>query len=92
MTLTLEDDVDSVNVTSMPNGQRSLRSKHIVWTHKHRIDCLTWTQKWSVKARCHYAIWFEAGRRQVQSSSRTTFEPVCDQLRSSFGPVCDQIA
>jgi len=29
----------------------------------------------TVKAKFHYAIWFEAGRRQVQSWLATSFEP-----------------
>ena len=37
-----------------------------------------------LKAKFHYASWFEAGRRQVRSLSATNFEPVCDQLRTSF--------
>ena len=40
----------------------------------------------SIKAKFHYAIWFEAGRRQVRSRSLTIFEPVCDQLQTSFEP------
>jgi len=32
-----------------------------------------------LKAKFHYAIWFEAGSKLV--------EPVCDQLRTSFEPV-----
>jgi len=39
-----------------------------------------------LKAKFHYASWFEAGRRQVRSWSPTSFEPVCDQLRTSFEP------
>jgi len=38
------------------------------------------------EAKLHYAIWFEAGRRQVRSWSPTSFERVCDQLRISFEP------
>ena len=40
----------------------------------------------TLKAKFHYAIWFEAGSRQVRSWSATSFEPVCDQLRTSFEP------
>jgi len=46
----------------------------------------------TLKAKFHYAIWFEADR---------SFEPVCNQLRTSFEPdsviqfgfepVCDQL-
>jgi len=44
-----------------------------------------------LKAKFHYASWFEAGwfeagRRQVRSWSPTSFEPVRDQLRTSFEP------
>jgi len=35
-----------------------------------------------VKAKFHYAIWYEAGSKLV----RNGFEPVCDQLRTSFEP------
>jgi len=48
----------------------------------------------AIKAKFHYAIWFEAGSRLVRSRSPTSFEPdsvmefdfepVCDQLRTSF--------
>ena len=41
---------------------------------------------WMIKAKFHYAIWFEAGRKQVGSWLATSFEPVCDQLRTSFEP------
>jgi len=41
---------------------------------------------WSLKAKFHYASWFEAGRRQVRSWSPTSFDPVCNQLRTSFKP------
>ena len=50
------------------------------------------TQKWpilhaqEIKAKFHYASWFEAGRRQVRSWSATSFKPVCDQLRTSCEP------
>jgi len=40
----------------------------------------------SIKAKFHYAIWFDAGRRQVRRWSATSFEPVCDQLRTIFEP------
>jgi len=33
-----------------------------------------------VKAKFHYASWFEAGRRQVRSWSATSFEPFSNQL------------
>jgi len=36
----------------------------------------------TVKAKFHYASWFEAGLKLVADS----FEPVCDQLRTSFEP------
>ena len=39
-----------------------------------------------LKAKFHYASWFEAGRRQVRCWSPTSFEPVCDQLRTSLEP------
>jgi len=39
-----------------------------------------------VKAKFHYASWFEAGRRQVRSGSVTSFEPASHQLRTSFQP------
>jgi len=39
-----------------------------------------------VKAKFHYAIWFEAGRRQVRSWLATSLKPVCDQFRTSFEP------
>ena len=37
-----------------------------------------------VKAKFHYAIWFEAGRRQVRSWLATSLKPVCDQFRTSY--------
>jgi len=47
-----------------------------------------------VKAKFHYASWFEGGSQLVQSwfeagcrqVRATSFEPVCDQLRTSFEP------
>jgi len=35
------------------------------------------------KANFRYAIWFEAGSKQVRSWSVTSFAPVCNQLRIS---------
>jgi len=37
----------------------------------------------SVKAKFHYASWFEAGRRQVRSWTPTSFEPSPNQVRTS---------
>jgi len=46
-----------------------------------------------VKARFHYAIWFEAGSKLVAHRFvRTSFETVCDQLRTCFEPASNQIA
>ena len=39
-----------------------------------------------IKAKFHYASWFEAGSELVRSWSPISFEPVCDQLRTSFEP------
>jgi len=33
-----------------------------------------------IKAKFHYASWFEAGSKLVRSWSPTSFEPVCDQF------------
>ena len=55
----------------------------------------------AVKAKFHYAIWFEAGSMLVRSrfeagrrQVRSWFEPVCDQdsvMEFGFEPVCDQL-
>ena len=41
---------------------------------------------YKLKAKFHYASWFEAGCRQIWSWSATSFEHVCDQLWTSFKP------
>jgi len=58
-----------------------------------------------IKAKFHYASWFEAGRRQVRSGAgrrqvqslrpasnplRTSFEPD-SVMEFGFEPVCDQL-
>ena len=40
------------------------------------------TANYTIKAKFHYAIWFKADRRQVESWWVTSFESVCDQLRT----------
>ena len=41
---------------------------------------------WTIKAKFHYAIWFEAGSKLVADLSATSFEPASNQLRTSFEP------
>jgi len=50
--------------------------------HQFSADSLFLTGKRHrpVKAKFHYASWFEAGRRQVRSWSATSFEPASNQI------------
>jgi len=75
--LNYEFDLGRVKISHQAKylGQRSFHSKVIVRMDRHTTD-----QKCSVKAKFHYASWFEAGRRQVRSSSATSFEPAPNQL------------
>jgi len=45
-----------------------------------------------IRAKFHYATWFEGGSKLVADRSATSFEPVCDQRRTCFEPASNQIA
>jgi len=69
-----------VGVASGVRGSHDPQNPRIISTNDRSETYCT------LKAKFHYAIWFEAGRRQARSWSVTSFEPVCDQLRTSFEP------
>ena len=61
-------EVSSVNITaSDENSEEFLHPDHF-------------GKVASVKAKFHYAILFEASRRQVRSWSATSFEPASNQI------------
>jgi len=49
--------------------QSTVHLKAVLWIHDVSSD------RRAFKAKFHYAIWFEAGHRQVRRWSPTSFEP-----------------
>ena len=68
-----------VRATKMVLGRREMHDTML-------RDTLRVRKCWRLKAKFHYASWFEAGSKLVGDQLRTCFEPVCDQLRSRFDP------
>jgi len=71
MTLTTELDLDMIKLNHRAKylGQRSFHSKVVDRTHT-TDRCTTMIAKWSIKAKFHYAIWFEAGSKLVADLHR----------------------
>jgi len=53
-------------------------------TERNPPTQFTWKKwQWSLKAKFHYASWFEAASKLVGDQLRTSFEPASNQLRAS---------
>ena len=53
---------------------------------RRRPRCRRWRQKQAVRAKSHYASWFEAGSKLVADRFEVGRLPVSTQLRTSFEP------